>query len=274
MNLAAKYRPQSFSDMTEQTAVVDILKKICSDSDLPNRNFLLIGPAGTGKAQPLYSKVLTPRGFIKMSEVQVGTKVIDGDGFVSEVTGVYPQGSRICYRITFDDNSHIDVADNHLNSVLEVDVHENKAEDKVVTTEDLIKARKYHNKLHFINIQGRDTKYCDPSSFIHPYLAGVFASQGRISDGDVIFDDLSIAAVSRLNRILDNDWVCHLEPEEKVGFRIAPSDASDNGMVQSFIQELQTYFPGLLAEDRRLPDECIGWSAKNRNFLLEGLKCQ
>ena len=48
-NLATKYRPKTFEDVTEQTAVATILKKICETEPLTIRNFLLIGPAGTGK---------------------------------------------------------------------------------------------------------------------------------------------------------------------------------------------------------------------------------
>ncbi len=47
-SLAVKYRPKSFGDVVEQPLIVNILKNICN-SELPNRNFLLIGPAGTGK---------------------------------------------------------------------------------------------------------------------------------------------------------------------------------------------------------------------------------
>ena len=48
-NLAQKYRPSTFDDVVEQGLVVDILHKLCVDSDMNGRNFLLIGPAGTGK---------------------------------------------------------------------------------------------------------------------------------------------------------------------------------------------------------------------------------
>ena len=48
MNLATKYRPATFADMTEQTLIVDILTNICK-SELVNRNYLFIGPAGCGK---------------------------------------------------------------------------------------------------------------------------------------------------------------------------------------------------------------------------------
>lgn len=49
MNLANKYRPRTWEDVTEQSLVVDILKNMCEQEVLDNRNFLLIGPAGTGK---------------------------------------------------------------------------------------------------------------------------------------------------------------------------------------------------------------------------------
>jgi DNA polymerase-3 subunit gamma/tau len=49
MNLATKYRPKSFDDITEQAAVIDIVKNICSQPTLTNRNFLFVGAAGIGK---------------------------------------------------------------------------------------------------------------------------------------------------------------------------------------------------------------------------------
>lgn len=49
MSLAVKYRPKSFEDVSEQTVVVQMLKAMCEQETLDNRNFLLIGPAGTGK---------------------------------------------------------------------------------------------------------------------------------------------------------------------------------------------------------------------------------
>lgn len=48
MTLANKYRPKYFEDVSEQGLVTNILSNMCK-SELSNRNFLLIGPAGTGK---------------------------------------------------------------------------------------------------------------------------------------------------------------------------------------------------------------------------------
>ena len=48
-NLATKYRPQTFSEVVEQSTVVEILQNMCKSEELANRNFLLIGAAGCGK---------------------------------------------------------------------------------------------------------------------------------------------------------------------------------------------------------------------------------
>lgn len=48
-NLAVKYRPKTFEDVVEQTLVVNMISNLCKRPELDSRNFLLIGPAGTGK---------------------------------------------------------------------------------------------------------------------------------------------------------------------------------------------------------------------------------
>ena len=69
---------------------------------------------GTGKAQPLYSKVLTPNGFITMGRVQVGMSVLGEDGLPHKVLGVYPQGKKRVYELIFSDGSKCRCSDEHL----------------------------------------------------------------------------------------------------------------------------------------------------------------
>lgn len=116
-NLAQKYRPSTLDEVVEQSVVIDIVRNICKSNEITNRNFLFIGPAGTGKAQPLDSLVLTTFGFKRMGDVHVGDEVITHRGNTGIVIGVYPQGLRSVYRIVLEDGSSIRVADNHLNLV-------------------------------------------------------------------------------------------------------------------------------------------------------------
>ena len=48
-NLAATYRPSKFEDVCEQSVIVNMLRNICEQDQINHRNFLFIGPAGTGK---------------------------------------------------------------------------------------------------------------------------------------------------------------------------------------------------------------------------------
>lgn len=136
MNLAAKYRPKTFKDVVGQSITTEILSGICEDTDnLQIRNFLLTGPAGTGKAQPLYSKVLTPQGFISMQDVYVGIKVFTENGTLASVSGVYPQGNQGVFEILLDDNTAIRVAEDHLNVVYQLN---NDTLDRMVVSTKLL----------------------------------------------------------------------------------------------------------------------------------------
>lgn len=69
---------------------------------------------GSGKAQPLNSEVLTPSGFAKMGDIKAGDKVIAGNGNVSKVLGVYPQGKKRIYEITLENGYKCRCSADHL----------------------------------------------------------------------------------------------------------------------------------------------------------------
>lgn len=61
-------------------------------------------PPGTGKEQPLYSKISTPDGYKYMGDIKVGDTVYSGLGGdeLSTVIGVFPQGIKPVYEITLE----------------------------------------------------------------------------------------------------------------------------------------------------------------------------
>ena len=48
-NLAAKYRPKTFDDVSEQRIVVDMIQSLVSDDNMTVRNFMFLGSQGIGK---------------------------------------------------------------------------------------------------------------------------------------------------------------------------------------------------------------------------------
>ena len=105
-------------------------------------------PPGTGKAQPLYSKVLTPDGFNRMGDIQVGDTVIAGNGNKAHVIGVYPQGKRPCYKLTLTDGRSTEISDNHL---WLVGIENIDGLDTEIRTTDYIR-KHLHKYTHYIPV--------------------------------------------------------------------------------------------------------------------------
>lgn len=75
---------------------------------------LLAAQGGTGKAQPMWAKVLTPDGWKTMGELKKGDEVIAGDGSVTKVTGVFPQGRKPIFKVQMNDGATTYCCDDHL----------------------------------------------------------------------------------------------------------------------------------------------------------------
>lgn len=81
--------------------------------------FLIGDVPGLGKAEILDNKVFTPFGRKRIGDIVVGDKVIGSDGLSHNVIGVYPQGLKPVYKITFNDGYSIECAEEHLWSVFD-----------------------------------------------------------------------------------------------------------------------------------------------------------
>nr|WP_272905336.1 DNA methyltransferase [Sediminivirga luteola] len=76
--------------------------------------FLGVMDTGQALAQPLTSKVLTPNGWARMGDIRVGDDVIGRNGKPTKVLGVYPQGEKSIYKVTFSDGSSTRCTEDHL----------------------------------------------------------------------------------------------------------------------------------------------------------------
>ena len=202
MNLATKYRPATFADMTEQTLIVDILTNICK-SELVNRNYLFIGPAGCGKAQPLYSKVLTPTGYIAMGGVTLGTSVFTAKGNIAQVTGIYPQGKRAIYEITLQDHTKIRVADNHLNTVYRYNEDTKMREDFCISTTELLSL--FEESRFKLRVDLPTVSWPHVDVPVDPYLLGALIGDGCLSN-NFGFSSTEEDVIQKVDSILRRDW--------------------------------------------------------------------
>ena len=90
------------------------LKKISRGKESRPPRVLVYSFEGIGKAQPIDAQVLTPFGFVSMGELIVGDLVIGRNGSPCAVIGVFPQGSKLVYRVTMTDGAETECCDDHL----------------------------------------------------------------------------------------------------------------------------------------------------------------
>jgi len=137
--------------------------------------YLLLGPTGSCKAEPLDSLLLTPTGWTTMGEIQVGDYVIARNGSPTKVLGVYPQGIKPIYELTFSDGTSAQCSEDHLWLVYDRTI----GEEVVMSTTELLAQPLSHKDLYGRRHWRYSIPMCDPVQFaprekpeIDPWLFG------------------------------------------------------------------------------------------------------
>ena len=116
----------------QELAAEGIADFIDGKLDIPY--FTLTGAPGTGKALADSELVLTPTGFVENKTLSVGDFVIGANGKKTKILGVYPQGIRDMYKVSFQDDTSNNCDLEHIWRVRSV--HNKVWNNK--TTEDLL----------------------------------------------------------------------------------------------------------------------------------------
>jgi len=66
---------------------------------------MLGAESGVGKEQPVSEPVLTNRGWKPIGDMKVGDRIYTQDGTLTTITGVFPQGYKDVYNVTFSDKT-------------------------------------------------------------------------------------------------------------------------------------------------------------------------
>lgn len=134
-----------------------------------------------GRAQPLESKVLTPKGFRKMGSIKVGDFVCGKNGHPTKVLGVYPQGQLDVYRMYFSDGTSVECSGDHLWSTMTLNEKRHGKDFSVKNTVQILETLKdkHNRKVHRIPVT--DAVFFENNSVlpVNPYVLGVILGDGN-----------------------------------------------------------------------------------------------
>ena len=232
------------------------------------------GIPGHGKAQPLTSKIYTPTGFKLMGDIKVGDEVLTKNGNTI-VSGVYPQGVKEVYKVTFSDNSSTKCCKEHLWEVTEIKGN-NIKEEKVIQLSDMIgnlTTGKYPWVSSRYKIPTLVSEFKEQVLPLNPYLLGLLIGDGSLTQSSIGFHnpELSIiksleSEVKKVGCKVNSNWV-----ESNNCFETTISK-EEVGVGKSYVSKVITDL-GLnkTAIYKFIPENYLYNSVSNRIDLLRGL---
>ena len=225
--------------------------------------------------QPLYSNVLTPKGWVKMGDLKIGDEICGTNKTKQRVLGVFPKGKKEIIKVTTSDGRIIECCEDHLWTITT-----SYGKKKTLTTKELMDIGVVKNdgghKKHNFFISISPVEFVDNSKTldIHPYTLGVLLGDGSLSEKNSIEIATGLSDSYILtNMILPKGYKLSNKIYEKkhyVKSRIIKDKTTKPGKkIKNLISEL-----GLLGKDSHtkfIPEKYLFSTIKNREDLLNGL---
>jgi hypothetical protein len=238
---------------------------------------LLIGPPGTGKAQPLDAKLLTPRGWLRMGDVAVGAALIDPRGGQCVVTGVYPQGEKDIYRVSFSDGSSTECCAEHLWFTQTRNARRDggmfKVRDLATISKSLMSSDGHWN--HYVPLVA-PVEFVATALPIKPYLLGLLLGNGHTLEHGLMISLSDGELLDSLRAALPEGLVCESRhPSRPCDYTIRrrrPYTSTPWPKHNPLLSALRGLgLADALAADKFVPDTYLFASVADRLALLQGL---
>ena len=232
--------------------------------------FLLGGQTGTGKAQPLDAKVLAPTGWKRMGDICLGDQVVGADGQPTNVIGVYPQGEKDIFRVTFTDGASTECCKEHLWQVRSSWRNWAKLPPAVRTLGQLCEnIADVNGKLHHYIPLVRPVEFVESELPLDPYLLGVLIGDGGYTATGVILTTADEEIRAAIERVLPTGLT--LKPQSRYGYAI--TSGLIGGLSRNAVSNALTTLGlrGKRSEDKFIPDTYKFASVGSRLALLQGL---
>ncbi|MEX8498929.1 MAG: replicative DNA helicase [Leptothrix ochracea] len=239
----------------------------------PGDLIILAARPSMGKAQPLDARVRTLTGWKAMGELAVGDALASVDGRSSIVAGVYPQGERQVYRITFSDGRSTECCAEHL---WRIHSRHWKTARVVSTTAlmQLLQCQRHQGRLWIDRASG-DFGHHEPLP-VDPWVLGALLGDGCLTGtGSVRFSTAAPQLLAELEaRVGDGMAVTHAD---RYDYRIVREDrghvlgvrGTQANPLRTALETLQ--ISGLASDEKFVPKLYLHAHKAARLDVLRGL---
>ncbi|ASL08944.1 PhoH family protein [Mycobacterium intracellulare subsp. chimaera] len=224
-----------------------------------------------GRAQPVFTKVLTPNGFQPIGQLRVGDFVIGSDGKPTEVLGIYPQGFKEIYRVSSQDGSSTLASGDHLWSVATRDDRRRGKPWRVLQTKEMIgnlRAAHYHR--YELPLLSAPVDFESRPVPLDPYALGLLLGDGCLTCKTTpSFATTDPELAESLGRLIPGIEVRRKSAVDYVLNRSPSQVATRTNPVTSVLRQLG--LAGLRSAGKFIPRDYLLNSPEVRLALLQGL---
>jgi phosphate starvation-inducible PhoH-like protein len=144
-----------------------------------------------GRAQPLDSRVLTPDGFRRIGDLEVGDLVTGSDGRPTPVLGVFPQGGKEVFRLRTQDGASTLCCGEHLWAASTAADRRRGRPGRVLETREMIgNLRSHHAHRYELPLISQPVEFEPRDVPMDPYALGLLLGEGEALAGvEVVHED-------------------------------------------------------------------------------------
>lgn len=225
--------------------------------------------------QPLWSKIATPNGWVTMGEIKVGDQICGTNNTIQTVTGIFPKGKKVLYKVYFSNKQVVECCADHLWTIINSQGHLHNYTTAQLIAKGVYKLNKYGDKAYSFYVPKCSVEYMHKETPIDPFTLGVLLGDGYFPENPKYHVEITIG-YNKVDKIVprlvlpEGITISETDCPEKHAIKLRLIGKTENG--KRLIDILNSlHLQGVGSENKFIPDNYLYNDFKSREALLEGL---
>ncbi len=234
---------------------------------------ILAARPSMGKAQPISTPVKTNIGWTKIQDLQIGDQLASQDGKSSQVLGIFPQGEKSVFQISFADGRSTRACKEHLWEVC----CRHWDTPKILTTGEIMNKlgkKRYQNRMWIERATGHFGH--NDKLIVDPYLLGCLLGDGGLTHTSPLISSKDSEILERVRSLLPVGLIIKKIEKSNCDYRIVQESSHQKGKsgvtinpLTESLKKIGVY--GKKSNQKSVPETYLLANRCSRICLLQGL---